>query len=281
MNAANLALGLFVVWQLVFLLAANLAGVFQGLPPEMVRYEFADGAWRDSLDRTAALPNGTSAAVDSSSGLRWLTDRWGEGTGQWQGWAMFAPEVPTSSYFLTTTLRWNDDASTSTPREIVLRSPCEPDDPKRYWIPALTTARRYNFEWRLALAIEIYQARQRADHSGGDTAKSDAQLREWIARQAEPLRAYARVRLTEWLAEHAEAQPPDEVVLSVGEFRRVDDGPAWQALPRQPIVRWRPTQAIGDDPAPAQRELEYFAAERGSFAPLVDDPSPPTARRGT
>jgi len=272
-------LGAFVVWQLIFLLAANVAGVVRGLPPEVLRYEMADGAWRDALDRTRLPATGTGDRAAQSRGIIWATDRWSEATAQWQGWAMFAPNVPASSYFLTTSLRWNDPNSSGgdAVRQIDLPSPYEPADPRNFWQPAVTTSRRFNFEWRLVLAVEILAARDRAAKAGADPASLDEPLREWTARQAEPLRAYARVRHREWLAAHPLERPADEVVLLVGEFRRADanDGPDWQKLPLRPLVRWRPTKGPSSQPPrPALRDLELFDERAGSFGPLVAEPAP-------
>ena len=269
-------LGAFVVWQLVFLLAANVAGVVRGLPPEVLRYEMADGAWRESLDRTRLPAIGTSDRAANSRGIIWATDRWSEATAQWQGWAMFAPNVPASSYFLTTSLRWHDPNSHggAAVRQIDLPSPYEPADPRDFWLPAITTSRRFNFEWRLVLAVEILAARDRAAKAGADLARIDEPLREWTARQAEPLRAYARVRHREWLTAHPHEHPADDVVLLVGEFRRTDtgDGPDWQKLPLRPLVRWCPTKdASRESLVPAVRDLELFNETSGSFGPLVDD----------
>jgi hypothetical protein len=268
-------LGAFVVWQLIFLLAANVAGVVHGLPPEVLRYEMADGAWRESLDRTRLPAIGTSDRAAQSRGIIWATDRWSEATAQWQGWAMFAPNVPASSYFLTTSLRWHDPHAqgSDAARQIDLPSDYEPADPRTFWQPAITTSRRFNFEWRLVLAVEILAARDRAAKTGADPAKIDEPLREWTARQAEPLRAYARVRHQQWLAAHPHERPADEVVLLVGEFRRADtaDGMDWQKLPRRPLVRWRPKQdASRDSLMPAVRDLELFDERTGTFGPLAD-----------
>lgn len=268
-------LGAFVVWQLVFLLAANVAGVVRGLPPEVLRYEMADGAWRDSLDRTRLPAKGTSDRAAQSHGIIRVTDRWSEATAQWQGWAMFAPNVPASSYFLTTSLRWNDPTAgdSEAVRQIDLPSPYEPTDPKNFWLPAITTSRRFNFEWRLVLAVEILAARDRAARAGADPAKIDEPLREWTARQAEPLRAYARVRHREWLAAHPQERPADEVVLLVGEFRRADTsaGLDWQKLPLRPLVRWRPTPLESNEPPrTAVCDLELFDERTETFGPLVN-----------
>ena len=273
--------GLFVVWQLVFVLAANLVGILRGVPPEVVRYEMADGAWRESLDRTAAQPKATSDPSAASAGIVWFSDRWSEVTGQWQGWAMFAPNVPTSSYFLATTLRWNGAAPWRAPREIVLPSPFEPADPNSYFIPALATSRRFNFEWRLALGIEICKSREQAERRGGETTQFDTQLREWMARQAEPLRAYARVRMHEWSADHPAAPAADEVVLSVGEYRRIDAAATWtwQALPRRLLLRWRPSATTGTRAVrPAVYELDWYDPSTDSFVPLITNQAALQAR---
>ena len=272
-------LGAFIVWQLVFLLAANVAGVVRGLPPEVLRYEMADGAWRESLDGTRLPAIGTSDRAAQSCGIIWATDRWSEATAQWQGWAMFAPNVPASSYFLTTFLRWNDSNATGggAVRQIDLPSPYEPADPRNFWQPAVTTSRRFNFEWRLVLAVEILAARDRAAKAGADPAKINEPLCEWTARQAEPLRAYARVRHWEWLAAHPLERPADEVVLLVGEFRRTDaaDGLDWQKLPLRPLVRWCPAEdESSKPPLPAVRDLQLFDETTGSFGPLVADIAP-------
>jgi hypothetical protein len=95
-RVARVGLGLFVLGQAVFLLAAN-AGTLPGVSP------------------------GTTRAVNS------LTGPWADLTGQCQSWGLFAPDVADYVPFATLDLRWHDRPPWRLP------ALNEPADPRRFF----------------------------------------------------------------------------------------------------------------------------------------------------
>src|SRR5438876_11086356 len=83
-SVAQIALGLLIVWQLIFLPASNLLGLIPHGATD-------DGELTDS--RYNPGPDTGSSLVQKAIDLAGNTvDRWGFATGQVQAWWLFAPD---------------------------------------------------------------------------------------------------------------------------------------------------------------------------------------------
>src|SRR4051812_16227705 len=102
--------GLFVAWQLLFLLAANAFFLLQRV------------AHREPGEPATPL----TAAAETLPKLTWP---YAQLTGQWQGWSLFAPNVPRHAALVFTELRWADG------ERVRIESTEQPDDLKHYWRP--------------------------------------------------------------------------------------------------------------------------------------------------
>jgi hypothetical protein len=223
-------LGLFVVWQLIFLLGANVLEFIPHRPVE--RDELTD--FRES----------NHLSSQSRGLLGWVaapTDLWAEATGQYQVWWLFAPHVPTQATFLAVDLRWDDDsalapvASSATPAPVRLLSDLEPADPAVYFRWPGSRERQFHYEVRLALHYLFW-----------DEQEAASQIEDWkpfircrVTRQWRSLRAYLRWQLQAFQREHPELPSPRQAVLSV---RLYHIPPAGQRLPigpvEVPLARW-------------------------------------------
>jgi hypothetical protein len=98
---ARVVLGLFVLGQVAFLVAANFAAL-----PELPRGAVASlpSALREPVERLQA--DGLISRAPAAAGA--MTQPWAEGTGQWQSWGLFAPDVTDWVPFPTLELRWKD-----------------------------------------------------------------------------------------------------------------------------------------------------------------------------
>src|SRR5438105_9496506 len=90
----RVGLGLFIGFQLVYLPAANwIKLVPLGLPASM-----------GELDDDIQLRGGSNPAYDAAG---WAMLRWGELTGQAQGWSLFAPRFGHQASLPAVLLIWN------------------------------------------------------------------------------------------------------------------------------------------------------------------------------
>jgi hypothetical protein len=116
---ARYLLGAFICVQLVYLPLANF---LQRIPrrPDPLPEEIRGRYQREGQ----AVNSDSIQSVIDTVGMG--CDRWAEGTGQAQGWSLFAPRFGEAGTFLTLIVTAND----GTQRE--LRSPFEPADPSHY-----------------------------------------------------------------------------------------------------------------------------------------------------
>src|SRR5215471_12610337 len=85
-TVAQILLGIFITWQLVFLPATNYVALLPHGEPE-------EGELSDS--RSAPDQTGEADAVQKGINLAAkITDTWSFLTGQVQAWWLFAPDVP-------------------------------------------------------------------------------------------------------------------------------------------------------------------------------------------
>src|SRR5262245_53139373 len=134
---ARVALGLFIVWQLLFLTLGNLAGAERGLFALLEKSRKENGWLWQVLTST---PGGartfgewldTPRPEESALGRlfrrsRKAADSWANWTGQEQGWGLFSPGVADYCCFPAVELRWHDHDQSQNEQEVVLRSDNEP-----------------------------------------------------------------------------------------------------------------------------------------------------------
>jgi hypothetical protein len=241
----QVALGLFVVGQLVFILAANFLPLLR----------IALGKVSPAAERPVAL------AVEG-------TGYWARATGQLQGWSLYAPRVPTQSVFIAVELRWDDDARWPAPagaRREVLRSAIEPDDPHRFFRP-FGAFRLHGCEADLSLVAWSW-----------DTDSGDRDPEEWQRRFAAAVRkdwplmqAYLAWRCRGYRRDHPDEPGPRQAILLARIWYIPPPGQrpwSWTGPVEQAIARWRPVEesAPGDLPVeaynPLARRFEPVAAE--------------------
>lgn len=222
------AVGLFVVWQLWYLAASNLMPLF----PHGYRE-------RDEMTDDMTLPGTTTdvrfvqAGIDVTANV---ARRYGEATGQMQGWALFAPGVARQAAFLVVELRWRGEDG-RIDRTVRLASSFEPSDPTNYIHWPSSDCRLFNYEFRLTNPLWFW--------SEEDFQKDPEEWREWLTyrvyRQQKSLRAYMNWRMRRYLAAHPGESKPTEAVL---------------------LVRLHPIAPPGDDaavaPSPYERPLAMW-----------------------
>src|SRR6266849_1248636 len=142
-TVAQIGLGLFISWQLLFMPAANYLAFFPHGQAE-------EGELSDS--RSAPDPSGGNGAVQKAINLAAsVTAAWTYLTGQVQAWWLFAPDVPRTSTFPIVELRWDDDTESPAVAPVRLRTILEPAEPHSYFRPPSSYDRLFHYEVRLGL----------------------------------------------------------------------------------------------------------------------------------
>jgi hypothetical protein len=224
-RAPAVLLGAFIVWQLIFLLLANL---LEFVPHRTHRF--------DEFTSYRELPPGTVKPAPMVQALAAVTDCWSQLTGQYQIWWLFAPDCPRNATFPVVELRWDDPARSLAP--VLLFSSLEPADRAAYFHPMDSTDRLLHYEAYLGLGPAYWN----------DPTES-ADLKSWhellsniVRRQWKSMRAYLRWRTADFLAHHPELPPPDEVRLLIRMYPTSAAGaPSTNPAPPRvlPLARWR------------------------------------------
>jgi hypothetical protein len=209
LRLGQVLLGLFVVWQLLFLVVSN-ATHFLG---------FAGQAG------TEERPLGRVLSAASA-----VTDGWIDLTGQGQNWRLFAPMVPVRATFVT--------AELGTPwTGWVMERLNEPADPGWYFHPPGPGDRLWHAEKELAWPLVAW-----------DPDAQDARDREWRRYLRDSFRPrwrayrnYLAWRLREFQRDHPD-DPPRELFLRGSVYfpsAGKEQPPGCQATLR--LLRWRPS----------------------------------------
>jgi hypothetical protein len=199
----QLALGLFISWQLLYLLGASFLAFWSACHPE-------------------PAPAVAAAAT--------VADHWGALTGQWQGWALYGPNLPTKSAFVAVELRWENET-------VRLRSTTEPFDVRDYFRPFLSS-RLSIYESYLGLVLWGWDAKAAAVQP----QVWNKRLADHVAREWKRIHAYLRWRLEGFERDHPEAPPPTEMVVVGHMYGIPPPGPepfTWSPILELPLARWR------------------------------------------
>ncbi len=219
-------LGLFVVWQLFFMLAANGVDLLQRLG--LVAREIEPAIPSKAVGRFTEGGH----VLEFLDGVGYLTARWGQLTGQPQGWSLYAPFIRREITFLALELHFD-----SSQEPVKLLSANEPADPGHFF--RVAKSRLHQYEYRIEIALPSY---------AGKTPEELAEIwrtliQDRVQRDWRYLLAYAKYRLTGWQKEHPGLPPPREVILSVRVYRIPPPGTEpwmWIGPEERPIARWRP-----------------------------------------
>jgi hypothetical protein len=242
-SARQVALGLFIVGQLFFLVSANFIGVGEESRTEMVP------AARQAVE--AVAPGWTQ-----EKGHAWyLTDQlarannmWAQASEQLQNWALFAPGVSRECVFPALEVHWGEDA-----RELIL-SENEPVQLDHYFRAGNFRLRRYENSFVIALVPEEDETEEQTKARLGD------KIRTHVADYKSILLGYMAWRLRIVLADRSGRPRPHEIILVLRRYHIVDHEdapPYWQGPYSMPLARWD-----------LKEELDWFDPVSGRFQKL-------------
>jgi hypothetical protein len=271
--ALAVLLGGFIVWQLGFILAANLLPLLhQARPPE---------------NGTPAL--GPEARLSAGGRVLGMLEaalgHWSNLTGQLQGWSLYAPFVPTQAAFVAVELRWDPELEAGSERpecgfglaaltiwerwwpgtageRVELHSAIEPTDPQHYFRP-FCTFRLPAYEANLGLVMWAWDE----DAVAKEPEVWRQRIADAVRRQWKPILAYLQWRLRSYEREHPDVPPPTQVILLARMYRIPSPNrQPWElAEPLvRPIARWRPRASVSPDYLP----LESYDPAASFFEPL-------------
>jgi hypothetical protein len=243
----SLLLGIFILWELLYLPAAN---VIKLLPVRLA-------AHKGELDDEVQLPADESAhgpAQAVRDGLAFGLSRWGELTGQTQGWALFAPTFGHQASLPVVAIQ---QPGALLPVRVQLQSPFKPVDPHVYFRSLWPSCRLFNYEYRLALLFWRWDNEKMSNGSYFSEHREEWRQAAFqrVRWQNRSMQAYMRWRVDKYLRENPQAIAPATVALGVETipspppdspfaFRR--DGPwFWLAL-------WSPKAAVPPGNLPVQ-----------------------------
>ncbi len=270
--AARFLLGLFVVWQLVFLFVANGHPIL-----EEVRALLRRG---NAFEQEPDWVNGRGRAYQGQETAYRVAKAWGEVSAQPQNWSLFAPTVWRNVPFPAVELRWDEDprsapgvapclppfaagdplqaaaltAAATLPRPApphppaLLLSDNEPADPHAFLRVGRLRLRRYEAVLAPALKDGGTNPERNADDWRHDFEALTRE--EWKS-----VLAYLRWRAEAFRRGRPELPEPTQMILLVRHYvvpppgRRPWD---WDGPVQMPVARWRPSAAWDDQHLPVE-----------------------------
>ncbi len=270
--AARLLLGLFVLWQFLFLPVYNLLDM-----ESILRRDLRDARQREGRVWNVIAGSGAEAAL-----VEWLdTDQdqedrgaignalkrphavvewWARRTGQEQGWGLFSPNTVDWICFFSVELRWDEPgppAPLRTPAPglselaltgaaaarrwaatpVRLLSDNQPRDVTRF-------VRFGNFRLRRIEARFDVDLRHNPSAADGGASDWESAIRGRVGDERRELIAYLRWRMERYRREHPESPRPTQVVLHARTWT-IPPPPsprpfAWNEEVETPFARWLP-----------------------------------------
>jgi hypothetical protein len=224
---ARVGLGLFIVWQLVFLVGANTVSLVlrsHGFLAEQPLVQRLAPDWSQKEGQ----------AYDTLQTADQIARHWSDLTAQPENWALFAPTVLTDITFPAVELRWQHPAVSA---PVLLLSENEPPDKECFFRVGRFRLRRY--EGCVDLLLD--------PSADGDEAAEKQRWRNYIAykvrKDGAMMRVYADQRWRGWQAAHPDMPPPDWLVLLVRRYRVPPPGTTpwtWDGPHMVPVARWTP-----------------------------------------
>jgi hypothetical protein len=256
-SALGFLTGLFILWQLAFLLGINAC--------EVTRH-FLVSISEETGDVPALLDTEKPQGKHFRQIERLFT-RWAEFSNQPQSWSLFAPNVWSHIPFVAVELRW-DEVPAGTPAAadalhppVQLLSDNEPADVAHYLRTGDFRLRRFESSIDVGMPID-------PDKSADDMQDRWRQKTfDRVKDQAVAIRAYMEWRLSRYMADHSGVEQPKQVILIQRIYRIPAPDLPWRLDPPEIhiLARWRPGFAYAADALPV--EVYDRLAERFDVLP--------------
>lgn len=254
-------LGIFICWQLWFLVSQNLFGWLEDLQPD-VRIRRSEEVRPISRTIEHLAPGFTRNEGEGQvmALAKWVYETnkpWAQITGQHQQWALFSGTYARDVVFPALIVRWTDEMPDEIPwlsdsefdwkrllekgdAEIepkLILSDHEPMDLSEYFRWRQMRMRRYENGLHLVLRAEEGEAES-------DRAETwDQSIRDHLSSKGYLLTTYLKVRLKEARKEWGELPMPKQVILLLRRVHTTDPldaPPHWTGPFTTPILLWQP-----------------------------------------
>jgi hypothetical protein len=243
-SALGFLTGLFILWQLAFLLGINAC--------EVTRHCLV--SLSEDTGDVPALLDAEKTQGRHFRQIERLFTRWAEFSNQPQSWSLFAPNVWSHIPFVAVELRWDDEppgapAPADAPHpSVILLSDNEPVDVAHYLRSGDFRLRRFESSIDVGMPID-------PDKSADDMQDRWRQKTfDRVKDQAVAMRAYLEWRLGRYTAEHPAVARPKQVILLQRIYRIPDPDHPWKLDPPEvhTLARWRPGFAYAADAMPVE-----------------------------
>lgn len=233
----SILLGLFVLFQVIYLPLANLLLLVPRDRP-------APKAELDEWPQSEGLTNAPRWVRESINVAGTAADRWSEFSGQEQMWSLFA-EFGKQSIFPVVQCKYQENQA------ITLRPKNFPHNFDRYfhWPNFLSRLNGYDF----LMGVVYWHLTDASLHNRPDDWRQA--VLERVRRQQRSLEAYFRFTLSLYRAKHPELPMPIEMILNIHMFPSPQPGSTERPKAMvQPLARWFPDK----EPAPGFLPVEVF-----------------------
>jgi hypothetical protein len=255
---AQVFLGLFILWQLFFLAAANACKIVENVRPSL--------KGNDSIDAVApGWTNEKGHVHDAEEVVNGLTKRWAELTGQPQSWSLFSPNVAEHIPFVAVEFQWEDSSGRSLHPPVLMLSDNEPTDPQHFFRIGRARVRKYE-----SYLDVVLKAKDQPLDEVADVWRE--RIEERVRKEWDAIHVYLQWRRRTFQDRHPELPPPRQAILMVRLYRVPAPNTAprpwmWETLldlQPQPLARWQPEAVVPDGSRPVEiynpvvRRFEYF-----------------------
>jgi hypothetical protein len=273
-----IVLGLFILGQLIFLVASNLLGFLATLRDELKEAAPEDELAREVEHLAPGWLQEEGHLYETQKLIRSALRPWERATGQEQNWALFSPPIAREIVFPAVEFRWDDDQAPypalaalaaanpweviavslaargrgDVPAPIVFLSDNEPADPTRYFRFGQFRVRRFEGQ----LDVTLYP---------DETPEQwHERIEKRVSREGNPMRYYLGWRLREFKRRNPGRPNPTQIILLMRRYhvRAPDEAPPyWDGPFVSPVARLRPRPGTAVSAAP----LESYDPETGQF----------------
>jgi hypothetical protein len=252
----SVVLGLFILWQLLFLLGYNLLDLARETRTKLPeRLEEAVEAAAPGWTRKEGPAHETVEKVMT------ILKHYEQATGQPQRWSLFAPDVAEDVTFPAVEMRWEEPGAKEAlaPEPEVLRSANEPEDLHRYMRLGNFRLRRYETNVGVVLTPHADETEEEMK------ARWRAGIQNYLRKDWDTVRAYLRWRWQAYVREYPDRPEPRMVILLVRRYhipaarRRAEAD--WEGPYVEPVARWRPFA----QPSRGRQSVEMYNPVAGDF----------------
>lgn len=275
-------LGVFICWQLWFLVSENLCGwLLYSQSYVSVRRDKAPTPTAQSLEHLAPGFTRDDGEGHVFALAKWVTQTnkpWAHVTGQLQAWALFSGNYSRDGVFPALLVGWSDDMPDEVPwaddteldwkrllekgdapiEPRLFLTPHEPTDLTSYFRWRQMRMRRYENGLHLALTPEDGVTKQELAAAWDESIKGHLNNKGYL------FTTYLKVKRLELEADWEGLPPPKQIILLLRRFRTVpaDEAPPhWTGPHVVPLLLWEPPTA--DDMGPGR--YKRFDPRQGRF----------------